>query len=56
MITYKKYQIETINGSSYIYLNSVLMGCTHSDLNLNNSEEKAMKRIDKNNLKGVCKD
>ena len=47
---YKSYTIETINGSTYIYKNNTLMGCTHSDLKLNNSEDKAKIRIDNNKV------
>ncbi len=48
---YKGYTLETINGSTYIYKDNDLKGCTHSDLKLNNSEEKAKIRIDKGKVK-----
>ena len=51
--SYKNYEIETTNGSSFIYLDGILKGCTHSDLKLNNSELKAKKRIDDNKLNMV---
>lgn len=47
---YKNYTIETINGSSYIRLEGEFVGCTHSDLKLNNSEDKAKIRIDNNKV------
>jgi hypothetical protein len=43
---YKGYTLETVNGSTYIYKGSELKGCTHSDLKLDNSVEKAKVRID----------
>jgi hypothetical protein len=49
-ITYKGFKIETTNGSSYIYLNGELLGCTHSDYRLDNSADKAKKRIDNNTI------
>jgi hypothetical protein len=49
-ITYKGFKIETTNGSSYIYLDGELLGCTHSDHRLDNSADKAKKRIDNNTI------
>ena len=53
---YKGFKIETFNGTSYIFLNDSLKGCTSTDyitdepggieIGINNSEEKARKRID----------
>jgi len=52
---YKGYILQTINGSTYIYKGSELMGCAHSDLKLNNSEEKAKVRIDKGKVNTISK-
>lgn len=52
---YKGYALQTVNGSTYIYKGSELMGCTHSDLKLNNSEVKAKIRIDKGQLNIIKK-
>lgn len=50
IINYKGYKIEVCENESYIYLNGALMGCTYTDDNKNNSEEKAKKRIDNNKI------
>lgn len=47
MKTYKGYTLQTVNGSTYIYKDNDLKGCTHSDGQLNNSEAKAIVRIDR---------
>jgi hypothetical protein len=53
---YNGFKIETFNGISYIFLNGNLQGCTSTDwikdepggieIGVDNSEEKAMNRID----------
>lgn len=52
---YKGYTLETVNGSTYIYKGSELMGCTHSDLKLDNSVEKAKVRIDNGKVNMIKK-
>jgi len=51
MKQYKGYTLQTVNGSTYIYKDNELKGCTHSDLRLDNSEDKAKIRIDSGKLK-----
>jgi hypothetical protein len=58
IIHYKGYQIENYDtdfGSSLIYKDGELSGCTHSDEGKNNSELKAKYRIDTNQLRGLVK-
>jgi len=55
MINYKQYTIKTTGNESYIYEGSTLRGCTFSDHNKNNSEEKAKKRIDENRINNLNK-
>lgn len=50
-ITCKGLTIETdTQGNSYIYKDGELKGCTHTDDNKNNSEQKAKLRIDSGKL------
>lgn len=54
---YKGFNIQTKNGSSFIYQNGELKGCTHTDYSIDkpkdNSEEKAKIRIDNKKLNNI---
>ena len=52
---YKNYILKTTNGSTFIYKDSELMGCTHSDFKSGNSVEKAKVRIDKGKVNMISK-
>lgn len=55
MKEYKGYQMEIINGSAYIYKDSILLGCCHTDINKENSLEKAKTRIDSGKINSLKK-
>ena len=47
MKTYKSYQLQTNENSTMIYKDGKLVGATYTDEGKNNSEIKAIERIDK---------